>query len=179
MNKLGEIISQNEETIRAEWLKHMTAAVQRADLMSNVELQEQSRSLLDAIKRGASSSQPEDVSGPAWSAARESLQDLSVSRAHQGFTPSETATFVLSLKQPLFSHIRRELSGDQTAMFETLWTCTSLIDKLALLTAEAYIHQALDHQLADDGDAMRHALEVALGCLKVALGSSSENRVLQ
>ena len=139
MNKLGEIISQNEETIRAEWLKHMTAAVQRADLMSNVELQEQSQSLLDAIKRGASSSQPEDVSGPAWSAARESLQDLSVSRAHQGFTPSETATFVLSLKQPLFSHIRRELSGDQTAMFETLWTCTSLIDKLALLTAEAYL----------------------------------------
>lgn len=51
--------------------------------------------------------------------------------------------------------------------------------RAALLTAEAYIHQALDHQLADDGDATRHALEVALGCLKVALGSSSENRVLQ
>lgn len=26
MNKLGEIISQNEEQIRADWMKHMTSS---------------------------------------------------------------------------------------------------------------------------------------------------------
>jgi rsbT co-antagonist protein RsbR len=139
MSKLGEIISQNEEHIRSEWMKHMAASVQRSDLMSNVELQEQSRALLKAILHGVSSSQPDDFSGPGWSTAREQLQDISASRARQGFSPSDTATFVLSLKQPIFSTIRRELSGNQNEMFDTIWSCTVLLDKLALITAETYI----------------------------------------
>ena len=36
MSKLGEVISRNEEHIRADWLKHMTSSVQRGDLMSKV-----------------------------------------------------------------------------------------------------------------------------------------------
>ena len=55
MSKLGEIISHNEGHIRAEWMKHMVASAQRTDLISNAELQEQSRALLNAIMHGASS----------------------------------------------------------------------------------------------------------------------------
>ncbi len=137
MSKLGEIFSQNEEQVRADWLKHMAGSVQRTDLMSKVELEEQSRGLLKAIVRGASSNEPDNPSTPPWSAARELLQDISASRARQGFTPSETATFVLSLKQPLFNVMRRELSGNQNEMFDAIWTCSLLLDRLALITAEA------------------------------------------
>jgi len=138
MSKLGEVISRNEESIRAEWMKHMTASVLRADLMSKVELEEQSKALLNAIARGVSSGQ-EDPTGPSWSGARELLQDISASRARQGFTPSETASFVLSLKQPLFSSIRRELPGSQDEMFDALWKCTVLLDKLSLITVETFM----------------------------------------
>ena len=109
MSKLGEIISRNEERIRADWVTDMAKSAQRADLISKVELDEQTRSLLQAIAQGATSGQPDDINGPAWSSVRELLQDISASRARQGFTPSETATFVLSLKQPLFKTIRQEL----------------------------------------------------------------------
>ena len=61
-----------------------------------------------------------DVSGPAWDGVREQLTELSRSRATRGFTPTETATFVFSLKEPLFEgaarqgrrHRRRDLVGD-------------------------------------------------------------------
>src|ERR1700685_849205 len=98
MSKLGEIISRNEERIRTDWINDMAKSVQRADLISRVELDEQTRSLLSAIAKGASSGQSDDVTRPEWSSARELLQDISASRARQGFTPAETATFVLSLK---------------------------------------------------------------------------------
>jgi rsbT co-antagonist protein RsbR len=137
MSKLGEIISRNEERIRTEWVTSMGNSVQRSDLISKVELDEQTRSLLQAIVRGAASDRPDDTSAPVWSTARELLQDISASRARQGFTPSETATFVLSLKQPLFQSIRQDLNKNQDEMFQTIWTASQLLDKLALLTTEA------------------------------------------
>jgi rsbT co-antagonist protein RsbR len=139
MSKLGEILSRNEDNIRSEWMKHMAASVQRTDLMSNVELQEQSRALLSAIMKGASSSQPDDPSSPAWSTARELLQDISASRARQGFSPAETAMFVLSLKQPIFGTIQRELAGNPNEMVDSFWNCTLMLDKLALLTTESFM----------------------------------------
>ncbi len=139
MIKLGEIISRNEEPIRADWLKNMAASVQRPDLMSSMELQEQSRALLKSVVRGVSSSKPDDPSGPEWREARELLQDISASRARQGFTPSETAGFVLSLKQPLFATIRQELSGNVDEMFQAIWVSSSLLDKLSMLTTEAFM----------------------------------------
>jgi rsbT co-antagonist protein RsbR len=139
MSKLGEIISQNEEHIRVDWMKHMAGSIQRPDLMSKAELEEQGRALLNAIGRGTSSSDPDNPASPAWTAARELLQDISSTRARQGFAATETATFVLSLKQPLFNVIRRELSGNQNEMFDMIWACSQLLDRLALITAENFM----------------------------------------
>lgn len=139
MSKLGEIISRNEDRLRAEWLDNMTRSVQRADLMSKTEVEEQSAALLRAIVRGVESGDVENVSGPAWAPARDLLHEISSSRARQGFTPTETAMFVLSLKQPLFSIIRNEFSSKQDEMFQHIWSSTVLLDRLALLTAEATI----------------------------------------
>lgn len=138
MSKLSEIIARNEDQIRKDWLAGMTKSVQRADLMSKAEVEEQSRALLGAITQGAKSDESAELKGPAWESAKDLLQQMSASRARQGFTPSETATFVLSLKQPLFTTIQREAS-DKDEGFQLLWTATQLIDRLALLTAEAYI----------------------------------------
>jgi rsbT co-antagonist protein RsbR len=139
MNKLGEIISRNEERIRTAWIADMGRSVQRNDLISKVELEEQTRGVLNAIAKGTQSADPSDISTPPWTPARELLQEISVSRAHQGFTPAETATFVLSLKRPLFTTLRSELSGDQNQLFDNIWTSTQLLDRLALLTTQATI----------------------------------------
>ena len=59
-------------------------------------------------------------------------------RAEQGFSPSETATFVFSLKQPLFDLAQQRASHDSKKLAETLWDLTVLLDKLGLHTTEAY-----------------------------------------
>jgi rsbT co-antagonist protein RsbR len=139
MSKLGEIISRNEDRIRTEWMKEMTSTVQRADLMSSAELQEQSAALLKGIAKGLSSSQGKDIASADWAPVREMLQDISASRARQGFTPSETASFVLSLRHPLFTTIRKELTGNQDETFATFLSASQLLDGLSLVTTEAYM----------------------------------------
>ncbi|HKT49675.1 MAG TPA: STAS domain-containing protein [Candidatus Angelobacter sp.] len=139
MSKLPEIIRRHEEQIRSSWLKEVSNAVRRIDLMSDKEFQSQSRELLGSIAEGAESGDVAHLDGAAWNHARELLTSISATRAAQGFKPSETATFVLSLKQPLFQSIRKELTGSPDAMFEELWNSTLLIDRLALITTDAFL----------------------------------------
>jgi rsbT co-antagonist protein RsbR len=97
MNELAEIITKNENKIRAEWIESMSKSVSRADLMSKAELDEQCGALLNAIVAGVKTSGPTEIAGAGWNQARDLLQAISVSRARQGFSPVDVATFVLSL----------------------------------------------------------------------------------
>jgi rsbT co-antagonist protein RsbR len=138
MSKLAEMINKQKDAIRADWLKQMSTAVRRADLISNEEMESQSRELMDAIAAGARSGDVTNIDGPAWDQTRDMLSAISTSRAKQGFTTSDTATFVLSLKQPIFNAVRRENASDPTALFDDIWKITLLVDKLALVTADAF-----------------------------------------
>jgi rsbT co-antagonist protein RsbR len=57
----------------------------------------------------------------------------------QGFSPTETAIFVLSLKQPMFERLRGEFGGDAQGLAEDVWSTTALLDKLGLFTVEAFV----------------------------------------
>jgi rsbT co-antagonist protein RsbR len=128
----------NEQELLAEWVQSQLAgATLRSDLMSERELREQSREFIallhQAVKSGSYTPNAE-----AWSAVREFLANLSRSRAHHGYSPSETAQFVLSLKQPLFARLRRELEKDAGALADALWATTVELDRLALYTTEMF-----------------------------------------
>jgi len=139
MSDLAEIISQNEDRIRAEWIRSMSNTLQRADLISKAELDEQCRDILRAIVAGVKTSGPTEISSSGWATGRELLSEISASRARQGFSPVEVATFVLSLKQPLFAAIREKFVSSQEKLFDTIWSATELLDRLALVTTEAYM----------------------------------------
>jgi rsbT co-antagonist protein RsbR len=138
MSKLPEMINKHQDEIRTDWLKQMSTAVRRVDLISNEEIDSQSRELMTAIASGAKSGDVTNLDGPAWGPARDILNAISASRAKQGFSTSETATFVLSLKQPIFALVRREHANDPAAMFDEIWKSTQLVDKLALITADSF-----------------------------------------
>ena len=139
MNELAEIISQNEDKIRTEWIKEMAGSVQRPDLISKTELEEQCRALLSSVIAGIRSNGPTEISGSGWNAARELLQEISASRARQGFSPIDVATFVLSLKKPVFLAVRRQFAENQDKLFEAVWTVTEMLDRLALITTESFM----------------------------------------
>ena len=135
-SKLVEILKRNEADILKDWVRQQISGGARSGRIGESEAYEQSRSLLAAIREGLETGDATDVAGPAWSPAREFLTDFSRNRARQGFTPVETATFVFSLKLPLFSRLRQEYGNDAAGLAADIWTATALIDSLGLLTTE-------------------------------------------
>jgi hypothetical protein len=75
-----------------------------------------------------------------------------------GFTPSETATFVFSLKQPLFSRLRTQTGDSRQAYDEALWTTTVLLDKLGFYTAEVFI-KSREELISPPGDGDTGAID--------------------
>src|SRR5262249_15398334 len=137
---MSEIVGRYEDQLLPEWVQQQLAATTlRRDLMDDEELTAQSRKLLGALHKVLKSGgADQDITAPAWEETRALLGDTSQMRARQGFSPSETATFVFSLKQPLFERLRTELERDPTAFADAVWKSNILLDKLGLYTTEVY-----------------------------------------
>ncbi len=69
---------------------------------------------------------------------RELLEHVSRARTALGFSASETASFIFSLKKPLFECLRREFEGNGQALADETWAINELLDKLGLYTTEVY-----------------------------------------
>jgi rsbT co-antagonist protein RsbR len=134
---LASIIERRRESILAEWLREMSGATRRSDLMKESELQAQCGQFLDLLARASGTGT--NAQAAAYEPLREMLLDISRVRAQKGFTPRETAMFVLSIKRPLFTAIRETHSKDPVAMAEQMWTTTELLDNLGLYTTEGYL----------------------------------------
>ncbi len=141
--RLTEAIASHESLILEEWVKDMSGATRRADLLKDSDLRAQCSQLLKLLKHGVESGNF-DLESPSWQGAREMLADLSRSRAQQGFTPTETAIFVLSMKKPLFAVLRDSLASDPNALAAELWSTTQLVDSLGLYTTEIYLKTRTD-----------------------------------
>jgi rsbT co-antagonist protein RsbR len=138
-SKLVQVIEKQEQEILVDWIRSQLAATTlRADLMSEAALREESRQLLSALRVGARQGDVANIEGVPWQEARDVLARVSRSRAQQGYSPSETATFVFSLKEPLFALLRKAHGSDAVALAEDLWKATALLDKLGLFTTEVY-----------------------------------------
>ena len=138
MTRLPEIIQKYEAEILADWMKEQLSSIRRRDLMNDADLREQSTSLLRELAK-ATVGGGVDTSSPAFEPVRHILSDISAARASQGFTPTETAVFVFSLKQPLMNRVRKEVGNDTVALFDETGNSNVLIDKLGLFTVEAFI----------------------------------------
>jgi rsbT co-antagonist protein RsbR len=136
--RLMEIVKTHEQAILQDWLQRQLASSSlRRDLISEAELQRESRDFLAAFANGLDSGSVEDIRDPGWLGVRDLLRRLSESRARHGFSANETATFVLSLKQPLFTQLRRVVT-DANALADEIWNATILLDALGLYTTESY-----------------------------------------
>lgn len=134
----------NDQDVLAEWVQlQLSSGGLRSDLMKERELRDQCSEFISLFKAAVASGATFSQTAPEWASLRDFLSGVSRSRALQGFAPSETATFVLSLKQPLFSRIRNSVT-DSAALADAFWSVTSVLDKLALYTTEAFLKSRED-----------------------------------
>ncbi|MGE5925869.1 MAG: STAS domain-containing protein [Gemmatimonadota bacterium] len=134
---LPSIFEKHGPELLAAWMREQTGATTyRPDLISEADLREQSRELLASASAAVAGGGLHDAAHPAWQSTRQLLGSIAESRARAGFTPTATATFVLSLKQPVFDALRRDIA-EPGRLADELWNATTLLDRLALQTMEA------------------------------------------
>jgi rsbT co-antagonist protein RsbR len=136
-SRLYEVLQNDQNGLLNEWTAEQLKSGRR-DQIKDSELREQCSEFLRLLKAGIASGSIEQVDGPAWAELRRMLEGISRTRAQQGFSPSETATFVFSFKGPLFSRLRAAHGNDAQALADDVWAATLLLDRLGLWTTEAY-----------------------------------------
>jgi rsbT co-antagonist protein RsbR len=138
MRLFAEVICKNEAELTSEWIREMSSSTRRADLLKDSEMKSQATQFVRALVSAAEGGSIDDIGSSNFEQVRELLSDISQSRASQGFTPSETAIFVLSFKRPVIARLQKETKDTQALWTET-WKFNELLDKLALYTTEVFM----------------------------------------
>jgi rsbT co-antagonist protein RsbR len=121
----------DEQALLTRWLR--AAASQAHGQAAAAELERSFRDLLGALRKGLATAGL-DIGDEAYGEVRALLTELSRDRARRGFTPSETAVSVFSLKDALF-----ELATESGQPPAVLIAASRWVDALGLLTIDSYV----------------------------------------
>jgi rsbT co-antagonist protein RsbR len=138
-SRLPQLLEGRESHILDQWIKAQLAGpLSRRGMIPDSEVRDQSREFLGLLRHAVGKGSLDSMEGAAWQGVRDGLADISRSRSTQGFSASETATFVFSLKQPVFNALRDEYGADAAGLVDEIWKTNALLDKLGLYTTEVF-----------------------------------------
>jgi rsbT co-antagonist protein RsbR len=139
-----DLIVKNKKEIYEDWIKvQLLSENLRDDLMSNEELKIQSKEFLDELIKSLIKDNSGDLESYDYSRLKEILNAISESRAQQGFTPTETATYIYSLKDVLLLYIQNHNKDSEYPLSEII-NLNQFLDKLGLYTFEIFTKRRED-----------------------------------
>ena len=136
--RISQLIQEHEAEIGSQWIAQLEALTVRGTASSKAQLRGHCQQFLAAFAAATRPGKLENVDHRSWDEVRDLLAEISSSRAKSGSTPSETATFVFSLKQPIFAQMTAGFTGEPEALAAASWSVSSLLDKLGLYTIEVF-----------------------------------------
>ncbi len=136
--RISQLIQEHQAEIAAEWIAQLEALIVRGTSSSKEQLRSHCQQFLAALGNATRAGELDNIDHRSWDEVRDLLAEISSTRAKSGSTPSETATFVFSLKQVLFARLRAGFDGDAEAIGAASWTISTLLDKLGLYTIEVF-----------------------------------------
>lgn len=176
------LIFEQQTELLASWEAEQKSAI-RSDLIKGTELKVQMKEFFTIFNQGLEKGIVKDISSPIWKQTKEFLTSLSHSRGVQGFSPSETAMFVFSLKKSMVTVLRKNSS---TIKADEIWDVSDLLDTLGLYTTE--VHQkareeVINRQQMDMLELSTPVVEIAKGIIALpmigALDSSRTQVVME
>ena len=132
------ILKKYGNEILVEWTSDLTDGLRNDRRISESELSSQAHEFLKLIQTAAANDGIDRLEGGSWAPVLDFLDGISRSRAQQGFSSGETASFIFSLKKPLFQHVRKELGKNAEALANEMWSVTELLDRLGLHTVKSF-----------------------------------------
>jgi rsbT co-antagonist protein RsbR len=134
VSPISSCLNSKYQEVLSDWIQRQLAVEDRSKAVSDASIRNSSSEFLKLFQEAANTGNFSNVNSPEWAPVKQLLSELSSSRAVQGSTPTETANFVLSLKQPLFERVRKESERSE----DSLWAISAVLDALSLYTTEVF-----------------------------------------
>ena len=137
--QIATVLQKRRVEIESAWQQQLTArSASTSGRVANEELKRQAQEFFTVFDQALNTGRIDAIDGAEWAEVRGFLEDLSRRRALAGFSSEDTASFVFSLKKPLFEALRQEGLADPRQSADAVWDVTLLLDKLGLHTVTAY-----------------------------------------
>ncbi|MBA3241739.1 MAG: STAS domain-containing protein [Acidobacteria bacterium] len=138
--RIVTLLSTRRDEILNLWIKGRLEAEEfRDELISKKDLREQSRQVLDMLAQAVGDSGDAGFEHAAFDDLRAYLNEISHMRAVKGYTPTENATYILSLRNVVLPLLADELEGNAEALVREMNYFTPLLDKMSLVMVESFI----------------------------------------
>ncbi|MCJ2047189.1 STAS domain-containing protein [Methylobacterium sp. J-078] len=136
---LERTLAEDEVTILDAWIASLRDGTSlRSGRIREAELRTQAKTVLGLL-REALAGGGLDADAEGFASIRETLADISRSRAIQGFTPTDTANFVFSLKERVFEALVKTHGTDAQGLAAGTWAASKVLDRLGLQTMEVFL----------------------------------------
>jgi rsbT co-antagonist protein RsbR len=132
------VLRKNGKEIQAQWAKNLATMQSGKGRISATELDQQTSEFVKLLSAAAEHASGSDITSSNFKELREFLEGVSRSRAQQGFSSDETASFIFALKKPFFAALRTDAGKDADTLASHVWTATELLDSLGLHTVKAF-----------------------------------------
>lgn len=137
---VSELLAKKEREILDAWTKAQAdVTALKKGLITEKQLREESAQFLMILVRAVAGGNMEDITAPEYDEVNKFLGSVSGNRASLGFSPSETATYIFSLKDTVIRFLQDEFGGQPAEMSKAVIGFSILMDKLGLITIETYV----------------------------------------
>lgn len=139
-HNLIKLLQNNKKRIMEIWIQNQIKNdILREDLITSDELREVSDELMNVLLKNLSEANIQRPYSTELTPVHEMINDISTSRARQGFTPRETGMFLLSLKNAILDVLQSEIKTDTELLYEESSKINTFIDGLNVISFENYI----------------------------------------
>ena len=138
--RVVELLSTRRDEILNIWIKERLESEDfREELISKKELRQQSQQIVEMLAGALQEAEDADFSHAAFDELRAFLNEISRQRAVKGYTPSENATYILSLRNVVLTLLAEDFDGDTVTLVREMDQFTRLLDKMGLVMVENFI----------------------------------------
>ena len=139
-NPITQALTSRRGEIQSKWSKQLrsSTALPARGRTTPEELDRHIQDFLDVFTQAVQSGKVDDIRTAEWADVRSFLEEFSRRRVEAGYSSEETATFIFSLKRPLFDVLKEESGNDAARFADSVWSATVLLDALGLHTVKAF-----------------------------------------
>lgn len=135
-----ESLRTKQDQILDNWVNQRELADDfQGNFNSSDDLKAQSSELLDVLLKAITSENITDIYSVDLEPLFDFISGLTLSRAKQGFSPRETATYIFSLKDALFKALAEIVGDNPRELYDVTLELSKFIDNIGIISFETFI----------------------------------------